>query len=88
VLPVEALVNQDQDGIKQSMFHLGADQEMNSERLISTDQHVFSATEEVWLHFCPCKIKQSRASLESDQVIKDDFTNQSWLQMLLWVICI
>ena len=53
MLPVEALVNQDQDGIKQSMFFLGADQEMNSERLISTDQHIFSDTEEVWLHFCP-----------------------------------
>ena len=38
---------------------------MNSEWLLSTDQHSFLDTKEVWLHFClltPSKIKQSRAS--------------------------
>ena len=41
------------------MFFLGVDQgiKMNSERLISTDQHIFTDTKEAWLRFLsfdPC----------------------------------
>ena len=43
----------DQNGIKRSMFFLGANQgiKTNSERLISTDQRTFSDTLEAWLRF-------------------------------------
>jgi len=49
----------------------GADHRIktNIEQLISTDQHIFSSTEEAWQHLCPsnyCKIKQSR-SIFTDQ---------------------
>ena len=41
-----SVCDQDQNGIKRSTFFLGADQgiKVNSERLISTDQHTFSDT--------------------------------------------
>lgn len=61
-------------GSKRSTFLLGADQviKMNSEqpmstdqdelsnKILSTDQHIFSVTREVWQGFCtlkPCKFK-------------------------------
>ena len=70
-------VEMNQNEIKWSTFFLGANQgiKTNSEWLISTDQCTFSDTKEVWL-FCPLnshRIKQSRTSIRSDQVIKDDF---------------
>jgi len=44
------------------LYPPGADHRIktNTEQLISTDQHIFSSTEEAWQHFCPsnhCKIK-------------------------------
>ena len=53
---------------------------MNSERLhvLSTDQRTFLDTKEEWLRFVR-KIKQSRASKQSDQVIKDDFNRSRFL---------
>ena len=55
---------------------------MNSERLhvLSTDQRTFIDTKEEWLHVrFVRKIKQSRASKQSDQVIKDDFNRSRFL---------
>ena len=63
------------NGIKLSMFFLGADQgiKMNSEQLvISTDQCIFSDAREAWQRFCPSPIKSSdqepRREWSSNQV--------------------
>ena len=66
------------------MFFLGVDQgiKMNSERLISTDQHIFTDTKEAWLRFLsfdPCTIKPSRVLEGNDEAIKDDFHQSSSL---------
>ena len=73
----------DQNGIKQSMFLLGADQGIkNSEQLISTNQHILSDTKEAWKCFCPFNpwIKWSRALEGNVQAIKDNF---HWLRFLI-----
>ena len=55
------------------MFFLGADQgiKMNSERLISTDQHTF--TYEAWKRFALWTPVESRDQEPRNGVIKDDF---------------
>jgi len=83
-LACRSICSQDQNGIKQSTFFIGADQgiKTNSEWLILTDRHTFSNTKEVWQCFCPlnsCKIMQSRASEQSNQAIKDDFHQSRFL---------
>ena len=84
-MSIEAIVTGNQNGVKQSTLFLEVDQglgiKMNSERLISTNQDIFSDTREVWQCFCSLtpKIKRSRASEGNDPAIKDVFHRSRFL---------
>ena len=79
MLPVEVFVT----GIKMesSNQHLEADQEikMNSEWLISTDQHISSDIEETWQCFILIKKSFWKGTIKWSRVI---FTDQGWFSLI------
>ena len=89
-----SVCDRDQNGIKLSTFFFGANQgiKMNSERLISTDQHIFLDSTEAWLCFVlwiPVKSRNREPRIGAIKQSRTIFTDQDFwsrLQTLLQVM--
>jgi len=89
-----SVCDRDQNGIKLLTFFFGANQgiKMNSERLISTDQHIFLDSTEAWLRFVlwiPVKSSDwepRNGTIKQSRTISTDQDSWSRLQTLLQVM--
>ena len=71
-----SVCDQDQNEIKWSTFFLGADQgiKTNSEKLISSDQHTFSDTQQAWQRFILWTLVESSDQEPQNGAIKQSRT--------------